>query len=69
MKRQIGDRVRLIKAASVKHFGIADMPITGEIVSIDYSEAVYHNRRYQIKFDDGRLGWYATDEIRKMRAR
>jgi len=64
-KRKIGDRVILTKSVSIKHFAVANMPITGTIA--DISEGRYRDRNYLIKFRDGRTAWYATEEIRKLK--
>ena len=72
MKRQIGDRVKVINKESVHwftgpHMGDKPMPITGKIVQINPDHFVGVNARaYLIKFDDGRESWYGTEEIRKI---
>ena len=71
MRRQVGDRVRLIRRGSVywftgPHMGDRPMPITGSIVEIDFDHYVGEsNCPFRIKFDDSRESWYATKEIRK----
>lgn len=62
---QIGDQVKLSKPVSVKHFQAGNMTITGEIA--DTREGGYNGRNFQIKFDDGRTGWYARNEFRGYR--
>ncbi len=65
---EANDRVILTRAKSIKHFANApfgrSMPITGRIISVDYSHFEgNHMREIEIKFDDERIGWYGDWEI------
>ena len=61
----MGQRVRLVRAKSVKHFLGVGMTIRGEILVVDPShyDGIYH-RPFNIRFDDGRTGWYAAKELK-----
>jgi len=64
-KTESNGRVVLTRPESVKHFQIANMPITGMIVAIDHDHVQgQHSRPYLIRFDDGRDGWYARWEFK-----
>lgn len=69
---KIGDRVRVTNPQSVHwftgpHMRDRPMPITGEIIKIDFEHIEGYNARpYKIRFDDARMSWYDSWELDKI---
>jgi hypothetical protein len=60
----VGDRVRLTKKESIKHFQSVGMTISGTVVVIE--KGYFKNRIYGIQFPDREGTWhYRRDEIKK----
>ena len=69
---KVGDRVILTRHKSVAHFTGAHMrdkpmAITGNVLDVDYEHYEgQHRREICIGFDDNRISWYGSWEIKRI---
>ncbi len=65
--KRTGDRVAITRKKSVIHFKANKMPICGVIVKIEdeHKDGIVP-RPIQVRFDDGRVSWWGSWELKKL---